>query len=90
MGCIYLLMSEFQQLFQRRLIIQNSGKNPVRRSEAKEYFTRSLLKYQSRQPPANRTQPILNQKRNWERGGEFAEKKEIKAKYRPSMLAVDI
>ena len=52
-------------------------------------FTRPLLKYQSRQPPANRELLLLNQKRNWKRSGEFAEKKLSKTEL-PAVLAVDI
>lgn len=54
-------------------------------------FTGSLLKYQSRQPQANRTALNLNQSGSWKRSGEFAEEqKKSKVTDRPAMLAVDI
>lgn len=73
-------------------MIRDQAETLIRDLKAKNTsgFTGSLLKYQSRQPRANRMALNLNQSGSWKRSGEFAEEKKAKVPHRPVMLAVGI
>lgn len=56
--------------------LEIGGKNQIRDLKPKNILTSqdSLLKYQSRQPPANKGES----EKNWKRSGEFAERERKK------------